>query len=87
MTRHAPAMNRRFDGMNRRALPAGLGWQLAGASRSAVAVADVEVVGALALVGVLPGHDHAIAAPVAIASVIAVGLGHGERGAGRPARP
>src|SRR5579872_784255 len=86
MTRHAPAMNRRFDGTNRRALsiaPGGPGRQLAsGAPRSLLAVADVEVVGALGLVGVLPGHDHAVAAGGAVAGVIAVGLGDGECGAG-----
>src|SRR5215831_8703694 len=86
MTRHARAMNRRFEWTSRRALsvaPAGLGRQLAsGAPRSLLAVADVEVVGALGLVGVLPGHDHAIAAGGAVAGVIAVGLGDGEGGAG-----
>src|SRR5213078_2417368 len=47
-----------------------------------VAVADVEVIAALGLVGVLPGHDDAVAARAAVAGVVAVGLGDDERGAG-----
>jgi hypothetical protein len=43
-------------------------------NRSLFAVADVEVIGTLGLVGVLPGHHHAVAALVAVAGVIAVGL-------------
>src|SRR5258707_4575731 len=60
-------------------------WQRASrAPRSPIAVADVEVIGALGLVGVLPGHEHAIAAGGAVAGVIAVGPAGSASWARRP---